>query len=109
VKDAARDAVKNEFIKGGTQVFFGMIQAAEGIDGLQLATDTAIFFDRAWSARMNQQAEDRLHRDGQKNSVQIIDIVARNTVELANHQKLYKKWEWIKKLLNMKVDQETGE
>jgi SWI/SNF-related matrix-associated actin-dependent regulator of chromatin subfamily A member 5 len=107
-KDGERNRIKNAFIAGDFQVLFCMIQAAEGIDGLQDATDTAVFFDRTWSSRMNHQAEDRLDRDGQKHGVQIIDIMARNTVDLGRHTRLEKKWEWLKLLLNMKVDQETG-
>jgi SNF2 family DNA or RNA helicase len=109
VTDADRQQAIDDFVAGEYQCFFGMIQTSEGIDGLQHASDTAIFFDRAWSVRMNQQAEDRLHRDGQKNSVQIIDIMARNTVELGNHQRMERKWTWIKQLLQGKIDQETGD
>jgi SNF2 family DNA or RNA helicase len=109
VTDANRQKAKDEFISGDAQVLFMMIQTAEGMDGLQENCDTMVFFDRTWSARMNRQAEDRLDRDGQKSSVQIIDIMARNTVDLGNHQRLENKWSWISKLLNMKIDQETGE
>jgi len=107
--ETERTARKDMFIRGDVQVILIMIQASEGIDGLQEATDTAVFFDRSQSARMNMQAEDRLHRDGQKNTVQIIDIMARNTVDLGRHQRLKHKWEWLKLLLGDKVNQETGE
>jgi SWI/SNF-related matrix-associated actin-dependent regulator 1 of chromatin subfamily A len=98
--DADRDAIKRDFGRGGLQVFVGVIQAAaEGIDGLQHATDTAIFLDRSWQTLKNMQAEDRLHRDGQKDTVQIIDVMARNTLDWGRHQKLLTKWRWIKAIL----------
>lgn len=45
------------------------IQAAGmGIDGLQVASDV-LFVEQAWSPSVLEQAEDRLHRMGQENSV----------------------------------------
>jgi SNF2 family DNA or RNA helicase len=96
--------------EGSEQMFIGVIAAMnEGIDGLQWYSDTMVFLDRSWSAYQNKQCEDRLHRDGQENGVQIIDIMARNTVDLGRQQKLKLKWEWIKALLDGKVNQKTGE
>lgn len=95
-----REGMVKRFQKGNFQVFIGVIQAVgEGTDGLQEATDTAIFLDRSWSTIKNKQAEDRLHRDGQKNAVQIIDIMARDTLDFGRHQRLETKWEWIKAIL----------
>jgi len=94
---------------GDSRTFIGVIAAMnEGIDGLQWYSDTMIFADRSWSAVQNKQCEDRLHRGGQENAVQIIDIMARNTVDLGRHQKLEQKWSWIRALLDGKVDQKTG-
>lgn len=95
-----REGMVRRFNDGHYRVFIGVIQAAaEGIDGLQHSTDTAIFLDRSWSTIKNKQAEDRLHRDGQKNTVQIIDIMARNTLDFGRHQRLETKWEWIRQIL----------
>lgn len=95
-----RDGMVRRFANGDFKVFIGVIQAAgEGIDGLQAATDTIIFLDRTWSSWRNKQAEDRLHREGQKDTVQIIDVMARNTIDLGRYQKLEAKWEWVKKIL----------
>jgi len=92
------------------QAFIGVISAAgEGIDGLQNTTDTAIFLDRDWSTKANKQAEDRLHRPGQVNNVNTIDIMAKDTIDLGRHTRLAEKWEWIKAILGDKVNQETGE
>lgn len=95
-----RDGMVQRFVNGDYQVFIGVIQAAaEGIDGLQHATDTAIFLDRTWSTIKNQQAEDRLHRGGTKNTVQIIDVMARGTLDFGRRQRLETKWSWIKEIL----------
>lgn len=95
-----RDGMVRRFNDGGFQVFIGVIAAAaEGIDGLQHSTDTAIFLDRSWSTIKNQQAEGRLHRDGQRDTVQIIDIMARNTLDFGRLQRLEEKWTWIKQIL----------
>jgi SNF2 family DNA or RNA helicase len=95
-----RDGMVGRFNDGCYQVFIGVIQAAaEGIDGLQRSADTAIFLDRSWSTIKNKQAEDRLHRDLQENAVQIIDIMARGTLDFGRWQKLETKWSWIKAML----------
>jgi SWI/SNF-related matrix-associated actin-dependent regulator 1 of chromatin subfamily A len=95
-----RDGMVERFQHDNNQAFIGVIEAmAEGIDGLQWATDTMIFTDRSWRTIKNMQCEDRLHRDGQKNAVQIIDIMARDTLDLGRKQKLETKWSWIKKIL----------
>lgn len=106
-KDADRRTMVARFVNGDFQVFIAVIQAAaEGIDGLQHATDTAIFLDRSWSTIKNKQAEDRLHRGGQKDTVTIIDIMARNTLDFGRHTKLNEKWEWIKTILGDNLAQQ---
>jgi SNF2 family DNA or RNA helicase len=91
-----------QFARGDFQVCIGVIEAiAEGIDGLQHATDTGIFLDRSWKTIKNVQAEDRLHRDGADGSkpVYIIDVMARNTLDLGRKTKIDRKWEGIKRML----------
>lgn len=98
--DVQRREMVRLFAAGHFQVFIAVIQAAaEGIDGLQHATDTAIFLDRSWSTIKNKQAEDRLHRGGQKETVTIIDVMARDTLDFGRKQRLEVKWEWIKTIL----------
>lgn len=106
-----RDSMVADFEKDSKQCFIGVIAAAgEGIDGLQNATDTAIFMDRSWSTKANKQAEDRLHRPGQESDhVEIIDIMARDTIDLGRHTRLAEKWTWIKAILGDQVNQSTGE
>jgi SNF2 family DNA or RNA helicase len=78
--DAKRDPLKDGFQEGKYDVFAATM--ATGGEGIQLTrSSTVIFLDREWSPRPNKQAEDRLHRMGQTNAVQVIDIQARNTVD----------------------------
>lgn len=98
--DANRDAYKLGFQRGDYQAFLGVIDAVgEGVDGLQYATDTAIFLNRHPSSTKNQQAEDRLDRGGQENAVNIIDVMARGTLDFGRLQHTQMKWEWIKQML----------
>jgi SNF2 family DNA or RNA helicase len=100
---AQREGMVKRFVEADPsecQLFISVIKAGgEGIDGLQHATDTAIFLDRdPWTIK-NQQAEDRLHREGQKDTVQIIDIMARNTIDVGRRERDFTKWQAIKYFL----------
>lgn len=93
-----RGQMVKAFQRGDLRIFAGTIQA--GGEGITLtAASTVIFLDRSWSPAKNEQAEDRCHRIGQENAVQIIDIVARNTVDLGRLSKLENSWQFIKLLL----------
>lgn len=60
---------------------------------------TAVFLSRSWSPAVNEQAEDRLHRIGQKAAVQIITLTAKDTVDSVVEEALERKKSWIKKIL----------
>lgn len=103
VKQDDRTAAIAEFQAGNTRVFTGTIPAMR--EGITLhASSTVVFIDRVWNPSWNGQAEDRAHRIGQKNAVQIIDIVARNTVDLGRHQKIAMKRMYLQQLLGDTVD-----
>lgn len=100
-KQEGRDTLRAEFQRGHVRVFCGTIKAG-GVGITLTAADTVIFLDREWSPSANRQAEDRLHRIGQKNAVQVIDLVARDTIDLGRLQRIEMKWEWLKELLGDK-------
>lgn len=104
-----RERLVDEFQQGDRRVFAGTISA--GGEGIELtAAHTEIFFDRAWSPSKNNQAEDRCHRLGQANAVQVIDLVAKGTIDRGRNQKINLKWSWIKQILGDKgveVDDEA--
>jgi SNF2 family DNA or RNA helicase len=98
-----RARVVDAFQSGEVRVFAGTIAA--GGEGITLtASRTVVFLDRTWNPSRNKQAEDRLHRIGQKNAVQVIDIVARDTVDGGRLQMLSLKWSWLKRLLGDKEE-----
>jgi SNF2 family DNA or RNA helicase len=96
------------FQRGELRVFTGTIQAG-GVGITLTAASTVVFLDRTWSPAINIQAEDRLHRIGQKEAVQVIDIVAKNTVDLGKLTKLEAGWRFIKTLLGDKVEEPKPE
>lgn len=100
----SRGDVVEEFQLGNIRVFAGTIGAG-GVGITLTAASTVVFLDRAWSPSVNAQAEDRCHRIGQQRNVQIIDVIARNTVDLGRLQKLEMKWEWVKEILGDDVTQ----
>jgi len=51
-----------------------------GIDGLQIASDV-LFVEQAWSPSVLEQAEDRLHRMGQENSVSVWYARIKDTID----------------------------
>lgn len=104
--DERKDIIKN-FQAGKLRVFAGTI-AAGGIGITLTSASTVVFIDRSWSASLNIQAEDRCHRIGQKNAVQIIDIISRETLDMKRIQKINLSWGWIRKLIGDDVDIEDG-
>lgn len=97
----SRTGIIEDFQAGRRRVFVGTIAA--GGTGITLTrASTVIFIDRAWSPSANRQAEDRLHRIGQTNAVQVIDLVAKDTIDAERIQKIELKWEWLRQILGDK-------
>lgn len=67
---ANTDAYVQAYNRGEIQIL--LINMTVGGEGLNLQKGShAIFLDRWWNPMSNEQAEDRLHRKGQKNAVEI--------------------------------------
>lgn len=79
--EAVREAAKQRFQEDPeTRWFLSTIQA--GGDAITLtAADTVIFLDQPWSPYDKRQAEDRAHRQGQKNNVTIVDFLGDNSID----------------------------
>lgn len=83
-----------------TRIFLGTIgSAGEGMN-LQVA-DTIIFMDKSWTPAQNRQAEDRIHRVGQKGNATIISLIAKNTIDVDKEITLANKEETINKVMSM--------
>jgi len=63
----------------GVQVFLGTFAAAEGIT--LTAASTVLFVEMSWQLSQNEQAQDRLHRIGQKDTVWVKYLIAENTLD----------------------------
>jgi len=60
--------------------------------GLTLtAADAVVFMDKDWRPKINEQAEDRAHRIGQRANVLVISLIAKDTIEEAIEKVLRKK------------------
>lgn len=100
-KSDDRTKIIDDFQNGKRRVFVGTIAA--GGTGITLTRAyTCVFIDHAWSPSANRQAEDRLHRIGQKNAVQIIRIIARDTIDAERLERIELKWEWLREILGDK-------
>ena len=70
----------NTFNADQTPVF--LISLKAGGTGLNLTgADVVIHYDPWWNVSAQNQATDRVHRIGQKNSVQIYKLIAKKTIE----------------------------
>ncbi|MBE7022185.1 MAG: DEAD/DEAH box helicase [Ruminococcaceae bacterium] len=79
-KKEERTAMVNAFNQDDTPVF--LISLKAGGTGLNLTgADMVIHYDPWWNLSAQNQATDRAHRIGQKNSVQVYKLIAKDTVE----------------------------
>jgi SWI/SNF-related matrix-associated actin-dependent regulator 1 of chromatin subfamily A len=72
--------MENDFQAGEIDVLVGTIGAMK--EGITLtAASNMIFLERHWTPAVNEQCEDRCHRNGQKNAVTILIFEAEDTVD----------------------------
>lgn len=95
---ALRGNLIKDFQDGDAQVFAGTIGAG-GIGISLTAASTVWFLDRSYSPAYNWQAEDRCWRIGQTNAVQIVDFIAKQTIDQGKHTQIELKASWLRKLL----------
>lgn len=75
-----RLSMVDSFNQDDTEVF--LISLKAGGTGLNLTgADVVIHYDPWWNVSAQNQATDRAHRIGQKNSVQVFKLIARDTIE----------------------------
>jgi SNF2 family DNA or RNA helicase len=90
----------NSFQRGNAKVFH--CTAALGSESITLTrADSAIFVDRAWTPKDNNQAEDRVHRPGQTLPTNIVDIYARGTIDGYVRAKVARKQGWFKEIFQV--------
>ena len=77
---AKRAQLVRAFNAGGASVF--LISLKAGGTGLNLtAADVVIHYDPWWNPAAQDQATDRAHRIGQRASVQVYKLIAKDTIE----------------------------
>jgi SWI/SNF-related matrix-associated actin-dependent regulator of chromatin subfamily A protein 2/4 len=81
-KTDERGKLLADFNKKDSEYFIFLLSTRAGGLGLNLQTaDTVIIFDSDWNPQMDQQAEDRAHRIGQKNEVRVFVLVSVGSIE----------------------------
>lgn len=86
------------------KIFVGTLNTAS--EGLTLTSGSyVIFFDLHWNPAKMWQAEDRVHRIGQKNKVNIYYFVTNNTVEDRILNRLTQKKIMIENIVDSEIDE----
>jgi SNF2 family DNA or RNA helicase len=90
-----RGRLVKEFNEGEGAVF--LISLKAGGTGLNLTgADTVIHFDPWWNPAVEEQASDRAYRIGQKNTVHVMKLITKDTIE----EKIYELQQKKKKLID---------
>lgn len=98
-KDRAR--IMADFTSGAIRVLAGTLATlGEGVDGLQVAR-ILVRLDRDWVPARNDQAVARLRRSGQRSSVLVYDLIARDTLDEVVEKALRNKQDVIDAVLNL--------
>lgn len=93
-----RGELVKSFNKGKAKVF--LISLKAGGTGLNLTgADTVIHFDPWWNPAVEDQASDRAYRIGQENTVQVIKLITRGTIEEKVYELQKKKKEMIESVI----------
>ena len=80
VPSKKRIELVNKFNSDNTNVF--LITLKSGGTGLNLTSaDVVIHLDLWWNPQVENQATDRAHRIGQKNTVEVIKLICKGTIE----------------------------
>jgi SWI/SNF-related matrix-associated actin-dependent regulator 1 of chromatin subfamily A len=107
IKDTDRQMAISSFSeKNDTRVFIGSMGAAgTGVDGLQNNCNTVVFAELDWTPSLVDQAESRLQRIGQKNSVWVYHIVANDSIDSRIVKLMMEKEAVAKEILDYRPDQ----
>ncbi len=106
-KTSTRAQTVKDFQKGKYKALIGTITSM-GLGLTLTISHTVIFSDLFWTPAINEQAEDRTHRIGQKHPVTIIDIWAKGTIEDHMHRVIKNKKDVFDKVIrNTDVMEET--
>lgn len=103
----ARQRIIEQFNSDPKTMLF--ISTDAGGLGLNLqAASFVINLDLPWNPAKVEQRIGRAHRIGQKNPVNVINMIAANSVEQRVLEVLYRKQELFEEILDVELDPETG-
>lgn len=93
-----REEMAGRFNQGERDIF--LISLKAGGTGLNLiGADTVILYDLWWNPAVEEQAADRAYRIGQENTVQVIKLLAKGTIEEKMYQLQERKRTLIKEII----------
>lgn len=97
------EGIVDKFVKDKSiKLFIGSIQSAGiGIDGLQEVCDRVVFVELDWRPAIMYQAEDRVHRLGQKDTVHAYYLLGENTIEFYIYDVVMEKEEIFERATNI--------
>ena len=99
IKAKERLRLAEEFNEGSTNIF--LISLKAGGVGLNLtSTNIVVHFDPWWNPAVEEQATDRAYRIGQKNVVEVIKLISKDTIE----EKIIRLQEEKKELISKIID-----
>lgn len=80
--DTRRSEIKDSFMQGKLQYVVAVTSAiAEGVDGFQHGTRNVLWLNRSDNRILNEQAINRVHRQGQKQTVRSVELIAIDTYD----------------------------
>lgn len=89
VDSKERAAIKSDFLAKRVRIIVAQVASiGEGTDGLQHVCHTEIWLSQSDNGFINQQAIKRLHRPGQQHLINTFYILARETLERDQYEKL---------------------
>jgi len=97
-----RDQLVQDFrTNPNKKVFVATVQSC-GLGLTLTEASVVIHVDKIWNPQLINQANDRAHRIGQKNTVHIISLIARGTIDETIEDKLFNKEEMFNKVVEGK-------
>ena len=104
VPASARQQMVNSFMTDPDHRVFLSNQRAGGI-GIDLyAADYCVYYSNDYSPEIRLQAEDRLHRIGQKNHVTYIDLISKGSIDSTIVRMLSKKQDISNQVMSGKIN-----
>lgn len=107
VKSNLRGDIVKKFNEEDIKVF--LISLKAGGTGLNLTSaDIVIHYDPWWNPSVEEQATDRAHRIGQENTVEVIRLIAKGSIEEKINKIQKQKKEMIKNVMDENVGNEIS-